>query len=73
MIIAVKVVPRSSKNAIEKIGEQEYRVRLTSAPTDGKANEQLVKLLAKHFDVAQSLVRIVSGKTGRNKKVEIPD
>lgn len=68
----VKVVPRSSKNQVEKIAEGEYRVRLTSAPADGKANEQLVKLLAKHFGVGKSLIRIVSGATSRTKIIELP-
>lgn len=73
MRITVKVIPRASKTQVERIGENEYRVRLTSAPTDGKANEQLVKILSKHFGTAPSLISIVSGKTARNKTVEIPD
>jgi uncharacterized protein (TIGR00251 family) len=71
MKISVRVVPKASKAEIEKISESEYRVRLTKAPADGEANEQLVKLLSKHFGVAKSLVRIVSGATGRNKIIEI--
>lgn len=67
----VKVIPRAKKNAVEYIKEGEYRVRLTAPPVDEKASRLLVKLLAKHFAVAQSLVRIVSGEKSRQKIVEV--
>lgn len=70
--ISIKVIPRSSKIEVEKLSEGEYRVRLTKAPADNEANEQLIKLLGKHFGVAPSLIRIVSGATSRKKIVEIP-
>ena len=41
-------------------------------PEKGKANEELVKKLAWHFKVPISSVRIVSGRTSRNKVIEIP-
>jgi uncharacterized protein (TIGR00251 family) len=71
MRIYVKVVPRSSRNAVEKTGENEYRVRLTAPPVEGKANEKLIEVLADHFGVAKSLVSIVGGKTARTKMVDI--
>lgn len=70
--ISVRVVPRSAKNEVIQMSKSEYRVRLTKAPADGEANEQLVKLLSKHLGVAKSLVRIVSGATSRKKIVELP-
>lgn len=66
----MKVIPRSRKNVVEEITEGEYRVRLTAPPVDEKANQLLITLLAKHFDVAPSLIRIVSGEKGRHKIVE---
>ncbi|MEI8097162.1 MAG: DUF167 domain-containing protein [Candidatus Moraniibacteriota bacterium] len=47
-------------------------MRLTAPPVDEKANQLLKKLLAKHFDVAPSLIRIVSGETSRQKIIELP-
>jgi len=46
-------------------------VGLTSRPEKGKANTELVKKLAKHFDVPSSQVRIVFGLKSRRKIVEI--
>lgn len=72
MKICVKVIPKASKNQIEKVSEGEYRIRLTKAPADNEANTQLVKLLGKYFGIAPSLIRIISGATTRKKIVEIP-
>jgi uncharacterized protein (TIGR00251 family) len=71
MRIYIKVIPRSSRNLVEKISEGEYRVHLNAPPVDGKANEALVKLLAEHFDVAKSVISIVGGKSTRRKMVDV--
>jgi uncharacterized protein (TIGR00251 family) len=46
-------------------------VGLTSKPEKGKANTELIKKLAKHFNVPSSHVNIISGLKGRRKVVEI--
>lgn len=46
-------------------------VGLASRPEKGKANTELIKKLAKHFDVSSSQVRIVVGLKSRRKIVEI--
>jgi len=48
-------------------------VGLRSRPERGRANDELVKKLAKHFKVPSSSVRIVSGFKSRRKVVEIED
>ena len=47
------------------------KVRLTTAPVDGKANAALVKILAEHFNVAPSQVEIVRGHRSKTKVVQI--
>lgn len=71
MRIYIKVIPRSSKNKIEKISEGEYKAWLTAPPVQGKANEALVVLLADYFGTSKSLVNIIGGKTAKTKIVEI--
>lgn len=71
MRIYVRVVPRASQNRVEKIGECEYKIRLTKSPVKGEANELLIALLAKHFCVAKSLVVIAGGKSARTKIIDI--
>ena len=46
-------------------------VGLTSKPERGKANLELIKKLAKHFNVSSSQVRIISGLRSRRKIVEV--
>jgi len=71
MRIYVKVTPRSSKNEVVQISEGEYKVKLTAAPVDGKANEALIDILSKHFRVAKSMIEIVGGKSTKTKIVDI--
>jgi hypothetical protein len=40
-------------------------------PVEGKANEAVIKLLARHFKVPKSAVKIVVGLTGRTKIVDV--
>jgi len=70
MKIRIRVTPRSSREEIVKTGD-DYLVRVKAQPREGKANEAVIKLVAKHFGVARSQVRITSGLSGRNKIVEI--
>jgi len=58
------------KNFI-KINRDKIIVGLSSRPEKGKANIELIKKLAKHFNVSSSQVRIKSGLKSRKKIVEI--
>jgi hypothetical protein len=71
MRIYVKVVPKSSRNKIEKISDEEYKVWVTAPPVDGKANEALAKILSDYFNVSKSNIIIVGGKTSKTKIVDI--
>jgi uncharacterized protein (TIGR00251 family) len=51
------------------VGKDEYRAFLKSAPEDGKANEELTKLIKKHFKARA--VKIVGGNTSKKKYVEV--
>lgn len=70
MRIDVKVVPSSSRQqVVDEKGK--LKVYLHASPDKGKANKELIGLLARHYDVAQSCVTIVQGLTSRKKVVEI--
>ena len=71
MRIYVKVKPNSGRNELQEISRGEFEARVTAVPEKGKANDSLIKLLAKHFGVSQSQVEIVGGKTARKKMVDI--
>lgn len=71
-ILKIKVLPRSSTNAIvATMPDGTLKVKLTAPPVDGRANEKLIELLAKEYEVTKSNVRIVKGETSKIKTVEI--
>jgi uncharacterized protein (TIGR00251 family) len=67
----IKVKPNSKKQAIEESSDGSLTVNLKSPPVDGKANKELIELLANNFDVSKSQIRIKSGLSSRTKWVEI--
>jgi len=67
----VKVKPNSKQQKVEELADGSLIVHLKSPPVDGKANEELIKLLAKKFDVPKSSISIKSGTTSRQKVIEI--
>lgn len=72
--IAVRVTPRASKNQIVgALSDGTIKIRITAAPTEGQANEELVKFLSDVLDVAKSRIEIVAGMTGRDKLVSVLD
>ena len=67
----IRVVPRASKSEIVGLQDDVVKVRIAAPPVDGAANAELIKLLAKAFGVPKSGVEIVSGLSGRTKRVRI--
>lgn len=74
-VFTVKVTPKASKNEVKETpqpdGSTLLRVYTTTVPEKGKANEVVLKLLAKHFGIAPSKLEVIQGATGRNKKVKL--
>jgi len=70
MKIHIKLHPNSSLEKIEEIEkDKDYEVWIKEKPIDGKANEELFKLLKKYFKNRE--VKITSGFTSRKKIAEI--
>ena len=69
--LIVKVVPSSGRNKwlLDKAGL--LKVYLKSAPEKGKANEELIEVLAKALGVPRHGVDILAGHTARVKRVQI--
>ncbi|MGH1395528.1 MAG: DUF167 domain-containing protein [Trichormus sp.] len=69
----VKVKPNSKQQKILEESDGSLTVHLKSPPVDGKANEELIKLLADKFDLPKSQIRIKSGLSSRQKLIEIDE
>lgn len=72
MKFSVRVTPNASKNEIISRENGVLRVRVCASAHDGKANEALIKFLAKEFRVAPTTIVILKGMTSRTKLIEIP-
>jgi uncharacterized protein (TIGR00251 family) len=70
MKIQVKVNPNSKTEELSQEGNS-FIVKVKEPPREGKANQAVIKLLAEHFGVPQSHIRILSGFKSRNKIIEI--
>jgi len=68
LVDTIKVVPRANRS--EVVGRMEdgaLKVKVAAVPEDGKANEELCRVLAAYFGVAR--VEVIAGKTGTRKMV----
>jgi uncharacterized protein len=70
-VIQVKVKPNSRESTFHSLEDGTFLASLKSPPVDGKANAELIGLVAKHFKAAKSAVTIKSGAGARMKLVAI--
>ena len=70
MKVELKVVANSSEPLVIPFGKG-LKVKVRSKPVQGKANVEVVQLLAAHFKVDENQVKIVKGFTSSKKTVEI--
>lgn len=71
MILKVKVHPGAGRDRVEGWLGDTLKLSVSAPPEKGKANKAVVDLLARHFKVPRSAIRIVSGEASREKVVEI--
>lgn len=67
----VQVKPGARESGLEEGADGLWRARVRAPPVDGKANEELVGLVAARFGCPRGAVRILAGASGRRKWVEI--
>ena len=70
-ILQVKVKPSSRASTFTQSHEGRWLAQLKSPPVDGKANQELIALVAAHFNCSKSAVSIKSGASGRMKLVRV--
>jgi len=70
-ILLVRVKPNASQCSLERQADGSWLARLRSPPVDGKANAELVALVAREFGCTKSAVGIATGAGARIKRVRI--
>ena len=71
LILQVKVKPRSRVSELSQAADGTWVARLKAPPVDGKANEELLDLVAEKFQCRRAAVTIKAGASGRTKLVSV--
>ncbi len=72
-ILQVRVKPNARESSLVQQADGTWLASLKALPIEGRANEELVALIAAHFRRRKSQVRVKTGVTGRIKRVEVED
>jgi uncharacterized protein len=70
-ILQIKVKPNSRVSLLQQNEDGTWLAHIKSPPVNGKANEELIALVAKHFKSRKSEVSIKSGGSSRLKLIQI--
>jgi uncharacterized protein len=71
VILHVRVKPNARSSSLTQQPDGSWRAQLKAPPLDGKANAELVALIAEHFQCSKASVVIKSGGSGRSKIVRV--
>ena len=71
LTLQAQVKPGARTSALSPSAQGPWRAQLKAPPVDGKANAELVALVARHFGCPRSAVRVKSGAAGRLKLIQV--
>ena len=71
LAFTVRVVPRAARSEVVGAHDGALRVRVAAPPVEGAANEELRRTLARALGVPARNVEIVSGQSGKTKRVRV--
>ncbi|MDO8644301.1 MAG: DUF167 domain-containing protein [bacterium] len=71
MKLQIQVKTNARQERVEEMEDGSLKVFVNAPPTEGKANEAVIRLLAKHFSVPPSAISITGGFKSKKKRVEI--
>lgn len=70
-LIMLRVQPGAPKNEAQGVRNNRLKVRLTSPPVEGRANDCLIGFLSKILGVKKSALALIAGHKSRDKTVKI--
>lgn len=66
--LRVRAQPGARRNRVIGVREDEIMISVASQADRGRANEAIVKLLAKSLGIARNRINLIAGKTNRHKR-----
>jgi uncharacterized protein len=71
VVINVRVIPRAGRSRLDGTRGDALLARLNAPPVDGKANDELIALIAAALDVSPRAVSILAGERSRQKRLRV--
>lgn len=71
--LRVRVKPNARTSSLVQQDDGSWLAQLKSPPVDGKANAELISLVAGHFGRRKAQVTLKSGASGRMKLVQVEE
>ncbi len=71
ILLKVYLQPKSSRNEVVGPYRDGIKVKVTAPPVEGKANEVLIRFLAREFGISPSCIEIIRGLHSREKTLKI--
>ena len=71
VVLTLKVIPRSSVNAVAGPQADALKLKVTAPPVDSAANAEVVRFLAEVLEVPRGAVQLLRGATSRHKQVRV--
>lgn len=71
MILSIKIKPNSKTTQLLKDDTGNWILKVNAAPVDGKANEEVIRVLAKMLALPKSAIELISGHTNSHKRFHI--
>jgi uncharacterized protein (TIGR00251 family) len=69
--IKIRVIPNAKRPEIIKLEDGSLKIKLNCPAEGGRANKELISVLSKHYKIAKSKIKIISGEKSRNKTIQI--
>ncbi|NCN03595.1 MAG: DUF167 domain-containing protein [Candidatus Pacebacteria bacterium] len=69
--INITVNSNAKNNSVISLGDDNYKINVTTTPESGKANKKVIELLADFLKIKKSQITISKGHKNKNKVIEI--
>jgi len=71
LTLKLHVQPKASKDEWCGLHGDRLKLRIKAPPIDGRANQHLLEFIAREFAVSKSACELISGESGREKRIAI--
>jgi len=72
LFLRVRAIPNAGRSGIVGVRAGELVVKVQAPALEGRANRELVRLLASHLGVPRSSVELVGGESSHHKRLRLP-